>query len=802
MPHSLRFAFRRLLHAPGFTAAAVLCLALGIGVNTALFNVVNAVLLRPLPFAEPGRLVGVWEASRLRNSDRNTVSPANYLDWQAQNTVFEQMAAVQDYTASLTGAGEPEEVTVQAATASLFPVLGLEPARGRVFTAAEDIPDGPRLAVLSHELWLRRYGADPSIVGRSIQLDGEPFTVTAIMPAATLSIWREDRPALWVPIGLDPTQDYRKGAGRYLRSVARLKRGVSVERAQTELATIASRLAEAHPDFNSHWSVNLVPIAEQVVGQVRRPLALLSGVVVVVLLIACANVANLQLAQATARKREIAVHAALGANALAIGRQFLAESVLMSLVGAILGVLLAWWGTAVLATLAVTSVPRMEEVQLDSRALAFTLAVSLASALAFGLVSAIHAARGDLFDDLKEGARGTSARGQRTRALLVGAQVALSLVLLAGAGLLLKSFARLHAVDLGFNPDQVLTARITLGGEQYADEARQVRFFQDLLRGVGTLPGVRSAGAINWLPLSGLRSATRMTIEGQPTPPPGEEPGADVRGVDPNFFRTMQIPVLRGRPIASTDTRTAPRAVVVSRSFADRYLTRRDPLGSRIHMPWGDTLVGTVVGIVGDVKHTGVDSLAEPTVYWALPQFPQRSMTLVVRTTGDPDRLVAGVVEQVRALDPNQPVAEVKTFDDWLDGALARRRFSLLLLGGFAALALALTVIGLYGTTAYGVVQRTREFGIRLALGASVRTVVWGVLRSALLVVLAGTAAGIAGALILTRLLSTLLFDVSTTDPLVFGVMTVALLIVGAVASYLPARRATGVDPVVALRSE
>jgi len=802
MQHSLRFALRRLLRAPGFTAAAVLCLALGIGANTALFTVVNAVLLRPLPFAEPDRLVGVWEASRIRDSERNTISPANYLDWQAQNTVFEQMAAVQDFTASLTGAGEPEEVPVQAATAGLFPVLGLEPARGRAFTAAEDIPNGPRVAVLSHELWLRRYGGEPSIVGRSIRLNGESFTVTGIMPPAALSIGHRDRPSLWIPLGLDPSENYRETTGRYLRAVARLRPGVTVERAQTQLATVASRLAEMHPEFNSYWSVNLVPMTEQVVGQVRRPLALLSGVVLVVLLIACANVANLQLAQATARKREIAVHAALGANAASIGRQFLIESMLMSLAGGALGVVLAWWGTEALATLAATSVPRMEAVKLDPGALAFTLGVSLASALAFGLVSAIHAARGNLYSDLKEGARGTSARGQRTRAVLVGAQVALSLVLLAGAGLLLKSFARLHAVDLGFNPDRVLTARVTLGGEQYADEARQVRFFQDLLLGVGSLPGVQSAGAINWLPLSGLRSATGMTIEGEPAPPLGQEPGADVRAVDPEFFRTMQIPVLRGRPTAATDTRSTPRAVVVSRSFVERYLTGRDPIGRRIHMPWGDTLVGTVVGVVGDVKHTGVDSVAEPTIYWALPQFPQSSMTLVVRAGDDPESLVTGVIRQVRTLDPNLPVAEVKTFDEWLGGALTRRRFSLLLLTGFAGLALALTVIGLYGTTAYGVAQRTRELGIRLALGASVGVVLWGVLRSALTVVLAGIVAGIAGAVILTRLLSTQLFEVSATDPLVFAVMTVSLLLVGAVASYLPARGATRVDPMVALRSE
>jgi len=802
MSGTLRFALRRLRRTPGFTTAAALCLALGIGANTAIFSVVNAVLLRPLPFAEPERLVGVWEANASRNSPRNTVSPANYLDWRSQNTVFEDIAAVYSTTGSLTGTGEPEEIAVQGATAGLFPVLGLRPVLGRVFTASEDIPDGPRVAVLSHELWRRRYGADPAVVGGTIQLDGSAYTVTGVMPPGTRTVGRDDRPDIWVPMGFDPAVNYREASGRYLQAVARLQPGVSVERAQAELATIAARLAETYPAFNTNWSVNLVPITEQVVGQVRRPLALLGGVVLFVLLIACANVANLQLAQATARKREMAVRAALGASGVALGRQFVVESVLISLVGGALGVLLAWWGTDALGALAATSVPRMEEVTLDRSALAFTLVVSIAAGTAFGLVAALHAVRGDLHLDLKEGGRGNSGRGQRTRALLVGAQVALSLVLLAGAGLLLKSFARLNAVDLGFNADRVLTARVTLGGERYEDEERQVRFFQDLLRGVRSLPGVHSAGAINWLPLSGQRSATRMLIEGEPTPRPGEEPGADVRAVDPEFFRTMEIPLLSGRTIATTDTRKVPRAVVVSQSFVDRHLAGRDPLGRRIHMEWGDTLIASIVGVVGDVKHTGVDSLASPTVYWALPQFPHNFMTLVVRTTGDPEQLVAGVTAQVRALDPDQPLADVKTFDDWFGGALARRKFSLLLLAGFAALAVALTAIGLYGTTTYGVLQRTREFGIRLALGAPHHTVLWGVVRGALLIVAAGVGAGVLGAAALTRLLSTLLFEVSATDPLVFAVIALLLLLIGAAASYLPARRATRVDPMVAIREE
>jgi putative ABC transport system permease protein len=802
MSHDLRFALRRLIRAPDFTAAAVICLALGIGANTAIFTVINAVLLRPLPYHAPERLVGVWEANAMRQSERNTVSPANYLDWRAGNTVFSGMAAVADASASLTGGGEPEDVPVQRATASLFPVLGLRPALGRTFSEAEDVPGGPEVAVLSHHLWEQRYNADTAVVGSTIRLDGSAVTVIGIMPPETESIGWQPRPAVWVPIRLDPAENYRVTSGRFLQAVARLEDGVSLERAQAEMATIAARLASQHPDFNSHWSVNVVPLAEQIIGSVRRPLTLLGGVVLLVLLIACGNVANLQLAQATARRREIAVHAALGASGLALGRRLLVESILVAVAGGILGVLLAWWCTDILAALAASSMPRMQDVGVDVRALGFTLIVSLAAGIGFGLVPALHAARGHLHEDLKEGGRGYSGHGGRTRSFLVGAQVAGALVLLVGAGLLLKSFARLTDVKLGFNPDQVLTARVSLGGERYQDEESQVRFFEELLRRVRDLPGARAVGAINWLPLAGQRSATRMTIEGEPPTKPGEEPGADVRAVDPGFFGAMEIPVIRGRGIEAGDRAGVDRSVVVSQSFADRYLAGRDPLGRRIHMEWGDTLVGTVVGVVGDIKHTGVDSAASPTVYWAHPQFPYSFMTLVIRTGDDPMRLASAVVAQVRALDPDQPVADLKPFDEWLGGAVARRRFSLLLLGGFAGLALTLTAIGLYGATAYGVVQRTREFGIRLALGASRRDVLWGVLRHALMVVGVGIAAGLAGAVMFSRLLGSLLFTVSATDPVVFAAIALMLLVVGAAAGFLPARRATRVDPMVAIRAE
>jgi putative ABC transport system permease protein len=795
----LRYALRRLMRTPAFTAGAVICLALGIGANTAIFTVINAVLLRPLPYAEPERLVGVWESNQLRGRERNVVSPANYRDWSAENTVFSAMAAIADGSANLTGAGEPREVVVQRATAGLFGLLGLEPRLGRVFGAAEDAPGAPPVAVVSHELWERQLKADPAIVGRTIRLDGSPVTVIGVMPPETESLARPD---VWMPLQLDPAVNYREVAGRFLRAAARLRPGVTLERAQTEMTTIAGRLAAEHPNFNSHWSVNLVPLEEQLVGAVRRPLLLLGGVVLLVLLIACGNVANLRLAQATAARRDTAVHAALGAGRLVLVRRMLLESLLVALAGAALGVLLAWWGTDALVALAGSSVPRMHEVVVDRRALAFTLAVAIGTGLISGLVPALRTTRADLHGDLRAGGRGMSSAGGRTRAMLVGIQVAASLVLLVGAGLLLKSFARLHQVDLGFNPEHVLTARVSLSGPRYADTTSQVQFFEALVSRVRAIPGVQSAGAIDWLPLGGIGSATRMLIEGEPPTLPGEEPAASVRAVDAGFFEAMQIPVIRGRGIESGDRSGAVQAVVVNQSFARKYLVGRDPVGRRIRMEWGDTLVGTVMGVVGDIKHSGVDSAAAPTVYWAVAQFPSAFMTVVVRTAGDPMTYAPAVVAQVRALDAEQPVADVKSYDEWLGGALARRRFSMLLLGGFAGLAVVLTGIGLYGTTAYGVAQRTREFGIRLALGAAPRAVLWSVLRQALAVVGAGVVVGLIGALALSRVVRSLLFEVSATDPVVFVAIPAMLLVVGAVAGVLPARRATRVDPTVALRSE
>jgi len=798
----LRYAFRQLRRSPTFTLAAVACLALGIGANTAIFTVINAVLVRPLPYAEPDRLVMLFEARKGNAASRNVVSPADFLDWRAQSQVFERTAAIYDYGVNLTGRGEPAEVTAELASADLFPLLGLTPVIGRTFSAEEDGPGGARAVVLSQGLWQRRFGGARDVVGQVVRVDDQPYTVVGVLPDGAGLAGRPQPPELWLPLALDPSQDYRATAGRYLSAVGRLKPGVSVGAAEADLRTVAARLEAAHPQFNGGWSASVVPLTAYVTGSLRRPLLVLAGVVALVLLIACANVANLQLAQGTARQREIAIRAALGAGRRRMMRQFLLESLLLSLTGGMAGALLALWLTDALAASASTTIPRLGTVQVDLAALGFTLLLSVSAGLLFGMAPALQAARADLHEGLKQGARGVAGSGTRTRAFLVAGQVALALMLLVGAGLLLKSFARLQRVDLGFDPEHVVTARVTLPETRYGDSTRQAAFFQSLLARLDALPGVRVAGAINWLPLSGLRSATNFWFGGRPIPSDPQQPTAIISVVDPNYFRAMGITLRSGRGLASTDDADQPKAVVVSERFVHEYFPGQSPLGQQVLMPWGDTLVATIVGVVGDVKHTGVDSLAHPTIYWSMTQFPWSGMHLVVRAAGDLRPVATALPGAVHALDPELAVADVRPLESYLGDALARRRFSMTLLAGFAGLALMLTAVGLYGVIAYTVVQRTREFGIRLALGASQATVLRGVLRRGLLLVGAGVLAGVIGAVAFTRVLGSLLYEVSATDPAVFAGIVALLGVVGVAASYAPARRATRVDPAVALRAE
>jgi putative ABC transport system permease protein len=804
----IRYAGRSLLKSPGFTVVAVLTLALGIGANTAIFSVVNAVLLRPLPYAEPERLVMVWERNLQRGRDRNVISPANYLDWQSQNRVFSDIAARLYWRANLGGVEQPEELPVEYVTGNFFRTLGVRPLLGRTFTEAEDRPGGASAVLVSYDAWRRLFGGSPGVLDRSVVLNETPYTIVGVMPAGfaspgVVALGRSgrDRPQMWLPLRLDPSRDYRATSGRYLQAVARLKPGTSEANAQGDLDVIARRLSEAYPSFDAGWGVHLIPLGEQVVGGVRRALLILAGVVAFVLLIACANVANLQLVRAAARRREFAVRAALGASRGRVVRQLLAESVLLAGIGGLVGLLLASWGTGLLSALASAGLPRANEIRADGLTLLFTLGLSLASGILFGVAPALHASRPDLHDALREAARGTG-RGSRTRGLLVGAQVALSMVLLIGAGLLIRSFSRLQAQDPGFNPEHVLTARIQLASARYDSTGRQVQFFQDLLERVRRVPGVRAASAITWLPFSGLGSATSFYVEGRPLPGPGEELSADIRAVDPQYFRTMQIPVTRGVPFTDVDGPRTRKAVVINETMARTMFLGQDPIGQHVLMPWDDTLRGEIVAVAGDAKHVALDSLARPMIYWAMSQFPSSFMTLVVRAANDPMDLVPSIRSELRALDPNQPLADVKPLVDYLGRSVAQRRFTTLLVAAFAGIALALAAVGLYGVLAYSVSQRTREIGVRMALGARAGDVLGMVVRQGMIVVGAGVVVGIGGAIGLTRVMTALLYGVSATDPPTFITVVAVFGLVAFLACWLPARRATRVDPMVALRSE
>ena len=795
----LKYAVRALRRTPAFTLAAVACLALGIGANTAIFSVIDGVLLRPLPFKDPSSLVMVWETNRSHGRDRNVVSPADYLDWRAQNSTFSEIGSYIDWRANLTGVDEPVEVARAIATATFFRVLDVAPDLGRVYTPEEDAPNGPNVVVLSHRLWERHFGARRDALGTRLELDGRPFTVIGVMPES-FGI-EGSRAELWTPMHLDASVDYRTRTGRYLTCIARLKPGVTPQRAQADMSVIARRLESAHPIFNTGWGANVVPMYEQVVGGVRRALLVLGGVVAFVLLIACANVANLLLARSTARTREVAVRAALGAGRGRMVRQLLTESVVLSALGSAVGLVLAYWGVQTVKALAPRGVPRVNSIAIDGWTMTFTLVVALATGVLFGLAPALQAGRGNLQTILREGSRGSTG-SSRARVMLVAAQVALSLVLLIGAGLMMRSFVRLQSVDPGFDPDGVLTGRIQLAGERYRAPAAASAFFDQILERVEKVPGVEAAGAINWLPFSGDGSATSYWIEGRPVPPPTSEFVADVRAVDPRYFRTMRIRVKRGQPFDARANTESPKQVVVNEAFVRVHFPTSNPIGEHVLMPWDDTLRAEIVGVVADTKHAGLDSLARPMIYWAMKQFPTNFMTLVVRTKGDPMSLAPAIAREVRALDANQPFADPKPLDAYLRQSVAQRRFSMTLLGVFSGLALVLAALGIYGVLAYSVAQRTREIGVRMALGARDSTVAGMVVREALGVVGVGLAIGVAGAVALTRVLATLLYNISPTDPVTFAGVTLALGAVAVAASYFPARRAARVDPIVALRQE
>jgi len=799
----LRFGLRMSLKHPGFIAAVVLALALGIGANTVIFSVVNAILLNPLPYPHPDRLVMVWLDNKRLGLDQDWHSYPNYADYRDQNKVFEKLAAFNDRRFNLTGEGEPERIIGAWATANFFAVMGVEPVMGRAFTVEEEEPGRDQVVVIGYGLWQRRFGSDPKIVGQTISLNGAPRTVVGVMPAHFRFPSKEAE--MWVPLALSANGKNARG-GFSLKSIGRLKPGITITQARADLGTIASRLEQQYPDMLSGYGVNLVPLYEQVVGKIRPALLVLLGAVGFVLLIACANVANLLLARAAVREREIAVRMALGAGRARLIRQLLTESALLAVLGGAAGLLIAEWGLKVLLALSPADIPRLDQIKIDGRVLAFTLAVSLLTGLIFGLAPALQSSKLDLNESLKEGGRSATGglRGRRIRGVLVVAEVALSLVLLIGAGLMIKSFLRLQQVNLGFNPDRLLTMRVDLAGSKYREGPKAVAFYQQLLGRVATLPGVQAVGAISDIFLSSTPNSANFSIEGRPEVPPAQRIETPIDQVSANYFQVMGTPLLKGRLFDEHDANEAPRVAIINDTFARRFFPDEDPLGKRFKFggvnsqaPWM-----TIVGVVADVRRTGFDAEVRCETFLPLAQSPSRSMTLVLRTAADPLSLAKSARAAVWAIDKDQPVYSLRTMEQLLREMIAQRRLNMLLLGIFSVISLVLAAVGIYAIISYSVTERTHEIGIRLTLGAERRDILRLVVGQGMLLALLGVAIGLAAAFALTRLMSSLLYGVSATDPVTFGGISLLLVLIALVASYIPARRAMRVDPMVALRYE
>jgi putative ABC transport system permease protein len=806
----LRFGVRMLLKSPTVTIVAIVALTLGIGANTAIFSVVHAVLLQTFPYSNPEQLVLVWEKRQGGRTDQNVINLANYADWKAQNQSFSDMAVFFDRSLNLSGGGEPEEVPVQYATANLFSVLGATPILGRSFVEDDgrDALRQPSAVVISYGLWQRRFGGDNGLVGRQIVLNNQPATVIGVMPANFG--WHIQRgteaskPAdIWVPFQL--TNDLLVRRGRFASCVARMKPGVTIEQARSDMQTISARLSQQYPEFLSTWGTNVVPLRTQFTGEIRRPLLIVLGAVGFVLLIACANIANLLLARASARRKEIAVRAGLGASRWRIARQLLTESVLLSLIGGVLGVFVAWWGTKALVALSPPALMDLKRISVNLPVLGFTLGLSLLTGLIFGLVPALEATRFDLQDALKEGGKnvGGSARTGYLRNAFVVTQVALALVLLVGAGLLVKSLQRLQSVDPGFNPDNLLTVRVSLPLAKYDTDQKRIAFFQQAITQIKALPGVQSVGEINVAPFTGLYSATSVQIVGEPELPPAQALKTGVSVTDANYFQTMGIPVTRGRVYTQQETIEMRHVVVVNEAFVQKNLGGGDPIGKQVSISMKEPEVPTeIIGVVANNKHLALDQTVEPMAFWPHAELVYPGMTMVVRTNSDPAALAPSVRGVIRSLDPQQPIGEISTMDNLLSVSVARQRFSASLVTVFSILALVMAAVGIYGVMSYTVLQRTHEIGVRMALGAQRNDVLKLVLKTGIVLGLIGIVVGLAASFAVTRLLTTLLFEVTTTDKATFAAVSVGLFLITLVACYVPARRATKVDPLKALRYE
>jgi putative ABC transport system permease protein len=805
----IRYAVRMLAKSPGFTAVAVLTLALGIGANTAIFSVMNGVLLRPLPYPEPQQLALVW--GRFTGiglpKDRNWFSAPEFRDVRELNNSLSDIAAMTDASFNVTAGGMAERVEGAAVSPSLFSILGLRPVAGRVFLPEESQPGQDQVLLLGYGLWQRRFGGDPDVVGRKLSVNGRPMVVVGVLPKGF------DYPLnaeMWQPLAFTPDDLGPNNRGNHGYMVlARIKPNLTLAQARADMQAVTRTIIERNSDYpyrNFHFALELVPLLEETVGDVRAALWVLTGAVGFVLLIACVNVASLLLGRASAREKEIAIRTALGAGRMRIVRQLLTESMLLAFLGGAAGLLLAPFALTEIIRMGAVALPRMPEVRMDGAVLFFTMAITLGTGVLFGLAPALQVSRRTHFEDLKEGGRGqtTGRPSNRLRRVLVAAETAFTVILLVGAGLLMRSFLRVLGVDPGFQADRVLTMRVSLPQEKYAKPEQVRAFFSEILRRVAQLPGAEAAGATAALPLSGLGNSGTTTADTRALPPEQTTPEADWRPVTPGYFQAMGIPLIRGRYIEDRDSETGAPVAVIDDTFARAYWPNEDPVGKRVRLggrrstaPWM-----TIVGVVGHVHYRALEAPSRVQLYWPEAQRPYNTMSLAIRTARQPLALAPAVEQEIRAVDPDQPVYQVRTMQQLKSEWVSQRFLALLLVGLFAGAALALAAVGIYGVMAYSVTQRTHEIGIRVALGAGPGNVLRMILAQGAGLTGMGLAAGIGVALILTRLMKSLLYGVSATDPLAYLAGVVVLFGVALLACWLPARRATRVDPIVALRYE
>ena len=800
----VRYAVRTLAKTPGFTAVALATLALGIGATTAIFSVVNAVLLAPLAHPEPERLVRVYQTFPKQKVSTAGASYLNYEDWARQTRSFEDLGAIRLHDYTLTGRGEPALVVAGTGTSTMFRLLHARPLAGRAFVSSDDAPGAAPVAILSEGLWRDRFGSDPSVIGQAVSLDQRPYTIVGVMPASFKT--PGDLPAqLWTPLSQDPVfADLRqKRGGHYLTVVGRLARGVSLGQAQAELATVVDGLARKYPKENEGWGVRLVPLAESLVSGVRTALLVLLGAVALVFLIACANVANLLLVRSAARAREVAIRASLGAGRARLIRQFLTECLVLALTGGLLGLSLAYAGMGALRRWLPADLPRLDEIAIDRRVLLFTLGAALVSAVVFGLAPTVQASRTTLWASLREGAAGTGEGGgaKRLRGLLVVGETALSFVLLVGAGLLVKSFVRLQEVPLGFEPARVLTAGMSLPRAQYVEPGQWLGFYTSLVERLKAEPGVEDVAAALPLPLMGGGLNFAFKIEGK-TEETGSDLSANYTAVTPGYFRVMGLKLVRGRFLTDSDSAEHPKVCLISSEFARQFFPGEDPVGKRLIFGFKEPVPREIVGVVGDVRRDGLGVVSRPEMYVPFAQDPWWAAYVAVRAKGDAAPFASAIRNHVRALDPTLPIEDIQPMTRTVSESVAQPRLRATLLGLFAAAALLLAVLGIYGVLSYSVGRRTREVGIRIALGAQRGDVLGMVLREGLVLSAAGLALGLAGAFVLTRFLSSLLFEVSRLDPWTYAAVAAALLAAGLLACWVPARRATRVNPILALRQE